>query len=330
MNTRKLIWKGHMIRNTSILGIFIAMLVALPFIGWAGEGQQEEIINYKSLAPQDRWKLVEKQMEMLSKALADDGRHEELKQTIINGNQIRVLVTNQGSISTPNADNANADLVWPKGPDGLGYAYEFGPLVGAEVIGANGDTLHIVDDGFLLRADGDFAPGTAERWGWAPLVGYSDPNSPELAHFSDTDDNFDGKPDSWPESWFNPKLNRYVWPAFLGNDATTPDEEVFYVMDDLLNAEFPYYPFPDDSSKRGLGLELQVRIFQFNNPLAEDIIFLVYTITNISPKPLNKIFLGMFGDPHVGGPGDFADDNAGFISAFNEEFPYNTRNMLYA
>jgi len=75
---------------------------------------------------------------------------------------------------------------------------------------------------------------------------------------------------------------------------------------------------------------LQVRIFQFNNPLAEDIIFLVYTITNISPKPLDKLFLGMFGDPHVGGPGDFADDNAGFISAFNEEFPYNTRNMLYA
>ncbi len=330
MKERKIIWKRHMTAKHVLSGLLLVLLVFMPAWSQVGMDNQEEIINYKQLAPQDRWEMVEKQMEMLSKALAEDSRHEQLKQTIINGNQIRVLVTNQGSISTPNADNANADLVWPKGPDGLGYAYEFGPLIGGEVIGANGDTLHIVDDGFLLRADGDFAPGTAERWGWAPLLGYSDPNSAELAHFSDTDDDFDGKPDSWPESWYNPKLNRYVWPAFLGDDATTPDEEVFYVMDDLLNAEFPYYPFPDDSSKRGLGLELQVRIFQFNNPLAEDIIFLVYTVTNISPKTLDKLYLGMFGDPHVGGPGDFSDDNAGFISAFDEDFPYNTRNMLYA
>jgi len=32
----------------------------------------------------------------------------------------------------------------------------------------------------------------------------------------------------------------------------------------------------------------------------------------------------------VGGPGDFSDDNAGFISPFNENFPFNTRNMLFA
>jgi hypothetical protein len=101
-------------------------------------------------------------------------------------------------------------------------------------------------------------------------------------------------------------------------------------MDDFNNAEFDYFPFPDDTTKRGLGLELQVRIFQFNNPLAEDIIFLVYTITNTSSKTLDKVYLGMFGDPHVGGPNDFADDNASFISAFNEDFPFNTRNMLYA
>ncbi len=159
---------------------------------------------------------------------------------------------------------------------------------------------------------------------------FQTPRSNEVATFSDLDSDEDGKPDSWPENWYNETLGRYVWPAFLGDDATTPDEEVFYLMDDLDNAEFDYYPFPDDSTKRGLGLELQVRIFQFNNPLAEDLIFLVYTITNVSPKTLDKVFLGMFGDPHVGGPNDFADDNGGFISAFNEDFPFNTRNMLYA
>ena len=67
-------------------------------------------------------------------------------------------------------------------------------------------------------------------------------------------------------------------------------------------------PFPDDSTKRGLGLDLECRFFQFNNPLAEDIIFLVYRVTNRSPKTLDKVYFGMYGDPHVGGPNDYGDD----------------------
>ncbi|TFG96732.1 MAG: hypothetical protein E4H13_11810, partial [Calditrichales bacterium] len=287
-------------------------------------------VDYKLLSPQERWLDFEKHSDQLMKALQEDPRHDVLKETIIEGNQIRILLTNQGSISTPAADNSNADLVWPRGPSGLGYAFEFGPMVGAEVYGANGDTLHIVSDGFFSGSGGEFEPGTAERWGWEPKLGFSDVSSNEVATFSDLDSDEDGKPDSWPENWYNETLGRYIWPAFLGDDATTPDEEVFYLMDDVDNAEFGYYPFPDDSTKRGLGLELQVRIFQFNNPLAEDLIFLVYTITNVSPKTLDKVYLGMFGDPHVGGPNDYADDNGGFISAFNEDFPFTTRNMLYA
>ncbi|MCI0692809.1 hypothetical protein L0337_12500 [candidate division KSB1 bacterium] len=314
--------------------------VALFFLLSVGYGQnlkklerlEKEKKEIKYLSAGERHELMQELRKALRKTLQDDPLHETLKETIITGNQIRVLLTNQGSISTPDADNANADLVWPQGANQLGYAYEFGPLVGAEVPHAfiPDSMVHIVNDGFLARADGDFQPGTTTRWGWLPRVGFSDPNSKEVATFSDLDSNLDGKPDSWPQQWYNETLGRYVWPAFLGNDATTPDEEVFYVMDDFNNAEFAYYPFPDDSSRRGLGLELQVRIFQFNNPLAEDIIFLVYTITNTSPKTLDKIFLGMFGDPHVGGPNDFADDNGAFISAFNEAFPFNTRNMLYA
>ena len=311
--------------------------IALLMIGYlnpAGklyaQTENAERINYKQLAPPERWLQFEEHRNALMKAQQEDTRHDVLKETIIEGNQIRILVTNQGSISTPAADNSNADLVWPRGPSGLGYAYEFGPMVGAEIIQESGDTLHIVSDGFFSGSGGEFEPGTAERWGWEPKLGFSDIRSNEVATFSDLDSDDDGKPDSWPEHWYNETLGRYVWPAFLGDDATTPDEEVFYVMDDLDNAEFPYYPFPDDSTKRGLGLELQVRIFQFNNPLAEDLIFLVYTITNVSPRTLDKVFLGMFGDPHVGGPNDYSDDNGGFISAFNEDFPFNTRNMLYA
>ncbi|MFQ5770849.1 MAG: hypothetical protein ACE5HX_09960, partial [bacterium] len=260
----------------------------------------EKFNKLKDLPENERFELMKQLRKDIQKALQRDTEHERFKQTIITGNQIRVLLTNWGSISTPDADISDADLVWPKGANRLGYAYEFGPLVAAEVPHAfiPDSMLHIVDDGFISFSDGDYETGTTNKWGWLPRVGFSDPNSNEVATFSDLDSDLDGKPDSWPEQWFNETLGRYVWPAFLGDDATTPDEEVFYVMDDFSNAEFPYFPFPDDSTKLGLGLDLQVRIFQFNNPLAEDIIFLVYTITNTSPKTLNNVYLGMFGDPH--------------------------------
>ncbi|MGH2568996.1 MAG: hypothetical protein ACREA0_26960, partial [bacterium] len=133
--------------------------------------------------------------------------------------------------------------------------------------------------------------------------------------------------------WYNSVLGRYVWPAFLGSDATTPDEEVYFVVDDETNRKYPYYPFPSDSSKRGLGLDMEVRFFQFNNPLAEDIIFLVYRVTNRSPKTINRVWFGMYGDPHVGGPSNFADDLAFFIpprGPLAEPYPQRARNMVYA
>jgi len=308
---------------------FLRSLVLLLMISCLALAQEQKR-PFKSMNKQERAKAVKKEIETQNKFLQDDDRHDRLKETIVNGNQIRVLLTNQGSISTPSADNANADLVWPNGPNGLGYSYEFGPLVGAEVVDENGELVRIVSDGFFGGSGGEFNPVTGERWGWEPRLGFSDPNSNEVATFSDLDRDFDGKPDSWPERWFNETLGRYVWPAFLGDDATTPDEEVYYVMDDWDNQEFNYRPSPGDETIRGLGLELQVRIFQFNNPLAEDIIFLVYTVTNTSEKKLDRVFLGMFGDPHVGGPNDFSDDSGGFISGFDENFLPSQRNMLYA
>lgn len=313
---------------------FIGILLTLFWVG-AALGQEKE---FKYMAPAEQKEFMEKWLKKLRDARERMNRlrksahhpgHEAEKRVIISGNQITTVIYNYGSISRPNV--ADLDLQWPKSPDRrLGYAYEFGPLIAAEVVDVNGDTVHIVDDGFILAADGDYQPGTAVKWGWLPQKGFSDPNSPELATITAKDNNRDGKPDSWPESWYNPVLGRYVWPAFLGDDATAPDEEAVYRVDDFSNAEFKYYPFPDDTTLHGLGLELDARFFQFNNPLAEDIIFFVYTVTNVSGRDLDKVYLGMFGDPHVGGANDFADDYAGFIGPLDQTFPFNARNMLYA
>jgi len=260
-----------------------------------------------------------------------NGNPNEIRSLIINGNKITTVVYNYGNITRPNTLSQVADLVWNR----LGYGFEFTPLVAGEVIEGR-DTFKILDDGMWLPNQGGYAPDNSLKWGWLPKSGYAAPGQSNIAAWSDrgkVGGDLTRRPPSWPESWFNPILGRYVWPAFLGNDATSPDEEVYFVCDDYTNRKYRYYPFPSDSTKRGLGLDLECRFFQFNNPLAEDIIFLVYRVTNRSPKTINRVWFGMYGDPHVGGWTDYNDDRAFFIPPHGplaEQYPQRARSMVYA
>lgn len=263
------------------------------------------------------------------------GSPREIKEVTINGNKITAVVFNYGSICKPNYNSQISDLVWK----GLGYGFEFGPLAAGEVIGnskwgAKDTTLHIVDDSFVLTGQGSYSTDGTLKWGWLPKEGYADPNQKAVATLNAKDKNGDGKPDSWPERWYSVGAGKYVWPAFLGDQATAPDEEVYYVMDDYTNLQQDgYFPFLNDSTKRGMGLDCEVRMFQFNNPLAENILFLVYQITNASDKKINKIYFGMHGDPHVGGYSDYSDDQAFFIppaGSLADPYPQRARSMVYA
>ncbi len=275
----------------------------------------------------------------------------ERRDVVMNGNKITTQITNFGSISSPG--NTITDIVW----NGLGYGYEFGPFVAAEIVDeghkdpqsvplrdengrvvldAKGDTvwvMHIVTDG-LVSNGGERSPDGSEWWGWQPIpcaqpVGsfkgleVVNPESDKIPTNDAPDEDLDGRPDSWPESWYNPILKRYVWPGALRQGASNADKEALYFMNDYNNKEFAYYPFPEDSTRKGLGLEVEVRVYQWANPLAEDAIFLVYKITNKSPKDLEKVIFGMWGDPHVGGPNDWHDDLAFFDKKLNMVFAWD-------
>jgi len=260
------------------------------------------------------------------------GEKREIKDITIKGNKITTILYNYGSVCAPSVLSNVLDLVW----NGLGYGFEFGLLAGAEVIDVNGDTLHIVSDSHVRTTEGDYNPSGSLKWGWLPKTGYSDPNQNKIASLLAEDKNGDGKPDSWPDQWYSPVAGKYLWPAFLGDMATAPDEEVFYAIDDYTNYEFidRYQPFPSDPTKGGLGLEVTVRILQFNNPMAEDIIFMVYQVTNASEKDLDKVYFGMYGDPHVGGSTDYPDDRAFFVPPILPpnfpSFDQRARSMVYA
>ena len=254
---------------------------------------------------------------------------------IISGNKITTQIWNYGSISEPG--NRVTDIVW----EGLGYGYEFGPFICAEVpLASNshpdaypkvvdGDTTwfaRIISDG--LVTDPERSPDGSEYWTWEPLaysdegIYFADPDYDKIPTASDIDRDFDGKPDSWAYDWYNANLKEYVWPGDLRQGASNADEEAFFVCDDRNNKEFEYYPFPEDSARKGLGLQIEYRYYQWANPLAEDIIFLIYKITNKSSKDLNEVTFGMWGDPHIGGPSDWSDDLSYFDHDINMVYCY--------
>ena len=278
------------------------------------------------------------------------------RDAILNGNRITTQIFNFGSISAPG--NTITDIVW----NGLGYGYEFGPFVAAEIIDTyredgrardpqsvplqdnngnpvldeNGNQVYvmrIVSDG-LVSNGGEVSPDGSSYWGWQPIacaepVGsfgglqVVNPQSIKIPTNDDADNDLDGKPDSWPEDWYNESLERYLWPGALQQGASNADKETLYFMNDYNNGEFSYWPFPSDSTKRGLGLEVEVRLYQWANPLAEDVIFLIYKITNKSEKDLEKVIFGMWGDPHVGGPNDWPDDWAFYDEELNMVFAWD-------
>ncbi len=223
-----------------------------------------------------------------------DGSGEFIKESIMGENNISTIVFNYGSITEANRLGNIADFVWR----GLGNMFELGPLVAAEVEGENGDTLQIVSDSFVRFSplQGDYSPDGNTKWGWLPREGYANPDQAGIASSTD--------PNTWPSEWTE-------WPGEYGNGVTVGLNEIYYVMDDFSNAEFPYFPFPD-TTKRGLGVSAEVRIYQFGSGM-KDAVIVKYLLTNESPKFLNEVYFGFHGDPHIGGATDYADDLTGII-----------------
>ncbi len=316
--------------------LFILVIFLTPFV-YAQD--DPELLKKYLRGPEKDWSNmeIEQYCQWIEARLTKPA---SLVQTaIMNGNKITTELHNYGSISRP--QNTITDIVW----NGLGYGYEFGPLFGAEVevtsdrhpdtiieVDQNGDTTyiaHIISDG-LRSGQQELSTDRTKRWQFLPLVENEDGtieymtlDSDEIPTNDALDLDFDGKPDSWPESWYNENIKDYVWPGALGQGATNADKEAFFVIDDRDNAEFDYYPFSNDSTRQGLGLEIEHRVYQWVSPLAEDAIFLIYKISNKSEKDLKKVEFGMWGDPHIGGPNNYADDWAFFDLSFNMVFAFD-------
>jgi len=217
----------------------------------------------------------------------------------MNGNQIVGNIYDYGGIAPGIGLIRNTNnMVWR----GLGDIYQFGPFVAAAVIDSNGKNIHISSDAINDADSRDISAFDQHVYGWNSIVqAYVDPSSAVMASNPAFDSNGDGKPDSWSQLWYNTTKGQYVWPGYLHQDVPNADLEVLWAMDDHANDEYPYLPFPNDKTKRGLGIKIEGRALQWSNSLAQNCIFFVYTAQNYSEKDLDTVYFGMYGDVDVGG-----------------------------
>ncbi len=265
------------------------------------------------------------------------------KYFLMNGNQIVGNIYNYGGIAPGTALIRHVNnMVW----HGLGDLYQFGPLVAASVRDIHGNVVQISSDNIDDLHARDLDPRNDKvAYGWEPLPEYADPTSPVMASSGALDIRpRDGKPDSWPSNWYNPQKGQYVWPGYLRQDVPNADLEVLWGMDDRSNNEFAYYPFGNDpagAGLRGLGVKVEGRALQWSNTLAQNTIFFIYTAQNYSPRDLDTVYFGMYGDVDVGGgfPIDInesGDDLGYFISPLEtidrltgKYVPVYSRSLVY-
>ncbi len=238
-----------------------------------------------------------KSIQKFPKILSQYG-NEDRKEGIHNANEITTVFYNYGTIGQP---GNTLSLKWPR-ENGFSYGREFGLLVGAEVLDAYGVERHIFSEGFL--EGGDVGPNW-KPWGWEPLAGFAAADQPSLA-MSDN-------PESWPASWT-------AWPGEFGEGVMVADQESYYVMDDRENVEALYFPVPEDSSIRGLGIEVKSRGYQWSDSKNTDYLIFKYKIKNVSSNVLEKVVAGILGDVDMGEGGDYADDCVGFLNHEGEDY----------
>ncbi|MEJ2544582.1 MAG: hypothetical protein P8Y99_10995 [Calditrichaceae bacterium] len=172
--------------------------------------------------------------------------------------------------------------------------------------------------------------GTVE-WGFYPVFGYFNPAN-EYPAMSNIPGSW---PSLWPDKMNDPTLPGWQgeWNGRFGRGQSRADLETYFVANDAQDQEYlgptdpeKYYPrsdkkIGDDISIQagfpwgGIGIRVEQRGFQWNNPQAWDAIFWEYKIANISDYDLPEVAFGYWVDNGIGGE---ADDEIGFFDRLED------------
>ncbi len=272
---------------------------------------------------------------------ADDpaGDPAAIREGFMDGNRVRIYFTNttrQGSWPTPSASR------WPNDQTGSYMVDGLAILLGAMVF-LEQDTIPVTDPVEIATRHDldtlwfvateytgqsgnqlmDLNPDGTVNWALAPIFGYFNPLQDYVA-VSNRENSWPtggwpsrGKETKWPGEW-NGRFGRGIKYAALetylaANDAQ--DQE--YLQQ---SSRVKYFPRgsqvriqPESSVQRGrpwggLGLRVEVRGYQWNNPQTRDALFWEYNISNISNYDLPFTAFGIWLDNGIGGGINNSDD----------------------
>ena len=220
---------------------------------------------------------------------------------ILNGNNVETMIGNWGNVGQGGEPVSG---VWPRG-SAHKHIHEFTGFVAAEVPDSNGNVIIIISDAYT---DGGGTQGEYDRitnveYKYHPLPGYfnNEQGQDEIANSLN--------PESWPANWPGKDDTwKGNWNGFFGNNIFNADQEAMYYIDDVWNSEFKFYPYNDEGDtlrRRGLGIQMAARYFQWSHPLAKDILFYYFDISNAGNFDYKldefPIYFGGFGDIGPGG-----------------------------
>ncbi len=224
----------------------------------------------------------------------------------ISGNRVVMYISNWGQVANSVPEGGG---VWPRGTN-HDHLHMLSPFMAARVPDKTGRPIYIVSEGYMEMGKRD--PGTNIDQKFQPLAGYYNPNQlvvpGQLANQLN--------PDSWPSSWPG-KDSRWsgFWNGYFGLNQKNADQEAYFVMDDAWNNKLPFYPNKSDTTRRGLGLQIEVRNFQWSHPLAQDVIFTHYQVANTGDYDYqayrDSLYFGSYADFNAGG-GGMTNDDASF------------------
>lgn len=234
---------------------------------------------------------------------------------VLDGNRVRTLYANHGEIARwPDQPSGE----WPRG-SGHSYVDGVAFVVSVKTENAQGRVIRPMSTNYREFIDRD--PVTKEAWGWAPVPGYANPRQEAPARSDD--------PTTWPSEWPDRPIDwAGQWNGFFGRGVQNADLETYFVFDDSPDREWTlephnFYPCPDDTTRGGLGLEVATRGFQWNHPLAQDVVFWLYEITNECNVDYEEVYFTQYIDWGVGGTDDSGDDEGAYNTKLDLAFAWD-------
>ena len=220
---------------------------------------------------------------------------------LLNGNRIALTFSNDGSMAGTNPNAIRGYWPYPATQDG--YIGDVTPLVGIELpvrdYTGDGvpDTLHSVTispgprNGQAAKTD----PSDGHFQGFEPEPGYLNPSQDTVA--------MSHIPSTWPSFWpdhpdWVDSTGKALWDGFFGKGVIRADQETYFVMDDAQDTSpqrrtnNQFHSDSTDTTRNGMGLVVSVRGMQWSQIQAQDVLFWLYDITNISTTNYKKVVFG--------------------------------------